>query len=186
MDETKAAARGVIALLIGDRKAPSYFDFSLRGLIGSFIALLVAEIVSAYVPLILGARPEPGTITKLLTVVAILYAFQLGFSALVLRQLGRLDGLVPYLVADNWTNFVFTLVATLFVVFRLGTTGLFIIVIAIIVTRINNARLIVTLSPMQIAIFIIAQLVGGSLAFFVIGGIFPDMEIMPAGVATGA
>ena len=37
---------------------------------------------------------------------------EIGFSAIVLRQLKRLDGLVPYLVADNWATFYITVFST--------------------------------------------------------------------------
>ena len=57
-EELTAAGRGVVALVVGDRRASDYFDFSRRGLYGSFIALLLAQLLAAYGPLVLGARME--------------------------------------------------------------------------------------------------------------------------------
>ena len=54
LEEMSAAARGCIALLMGDRKAASYFDFSQRGLAGSFVAFLVATLLNALSPLLFG------------------------------------------------------------------------------------------------------------------------------------
>lgn len=177
VDELAAAARGCVALLVGDRKAPDYFDFSRRGLLGSFIALLTSQLISAYGPLLLGARPEPGTISRLLVMGAILFVAQVGFSAIVLRQLGRLDGLVPYLVADNWATFFLTILTGLIGAFGLGNFELVFFAVLVLIIEINVARLIVTLSALQIAMFLIAQLVGVSLALILIGAIFPSPDL---------
>ena len=40
----------------GDRQAGSYFDLSQRGLVGSFIALLLVTALNAVLPIILGSR----------------------------------------------------------------------------------------------------------------------------------
>lgn len=181
LEELAAAGRGVVALIIGDRRAPNHFDFSRRGLYGSFIALLLAQLISAYGPLLLGAQPEAGTITRVLSMVAILFAAQVGFSAIVLRQIGRLDGLGPYLVADNWATFYITVGSA--ILGQLGFSGeiaLFAIGILVIVVEVNIARLIVTLSPMQIAMFIVAQLVGVSVGLILVGVIFPTPAEIPA------
>ena len=174
LEELSAAGRGVVALVVGDRRASDYFDFSRRGLYGSFIALLVAQLLAAYGPLLLGAQPEPGAITRALVVVAILFAAQVGFSAIVLRQIGRLDGLGPYLVADNWATFFLTLFSA--ILGQIGFSGELALVgigILVIVIEINIARIIVTLSALQIAMFLIAQLVGVSVGLILIGLLFP-------------
>jgi hypothetical protein len=181
VDELIAAARGSLALVIGDRRAVDHFDFSQRGLVGSFIALLLAQLLSAYGPVLVGAQPEPGGITKILVMVAILFAAQVGCSALVLRQIGRLDGLVPYLVADNWATFYITIVAGLLSQIGFGgEIALFGIGILVIVVEINIARLIVTLSAWQIAMFLIAQLVGVSIGLIVVGLLFPSAPVPAA------
>lgn len=176
LEEMSAAARGVVALIVGDRRAPSYFNFSQRGLIGSFVAFLVASLVSALVPFLMGAEVPPGAITRGLIVVGILFVAQIGFSALVLRQVGRLDGLVPYLVADNWATFFITLLSTVITVAGLPDEAAILgLGLLVIVVEINIARLIVTLPGLQIAMFLIAQLVGVSIAFLVIGTAFPGL-----------
>ena len=50
VDKALSAGRGVLALVVGDRKAPQYFDLSQRGLVGSFIALLAVTLLSVALP----------------------------------------------------------------------------------------------------------------------------------------
>ena len=167
-----AAGRGVISLLVGDRQAGSYFDFSRRGLAGSFIALLLITALNAILPIILGNEAE--SITRNVVMVVLLFVLQLGCSAIVLRQIGRLDGLVPYLVADNWATFFLTLVMS--AIAAAGFTSdftLVVLAVVVIFVEVNIARLIVTLPPLQIAMFIIAQLVGVTIGLGLIGILFP-------------
>ena len=169
-----AAARGVLALVVGDRKAPDYFDFSQRGLVGSFIAFLAVTAVNAVLPKVLGIAGPDSSAFRAVAMVAILFALQIGFSALVLRQLKRLDGLVPYLVADNWATFYITIASTILALFGLsGDMAIILLGILVIVVEINIARLIVTLSPLQIAMFLIAQLVGVSIGLILVGSLLP-------------
>lgn len=173
-EEMRAAARGLVALLTGDRRAASYFDFSPRGLAGSFIAFLTITALNATLPIVLGLNGPAASISRSVLMVAVLFAMQIGFSAIVLRQLGRLDGLVPYLVADNWATFFITLGSTALALVGLsGDITLIAIGILVIVIEINIARLIVTLSPLQIAMFLVAQLVGVSIGLLLIGALFP-------------
>ncbi len=174
VEELTSAGRGVAALVIGDRKVPGYFDFSMRGLAGSFLAFIAAMLINAVLPKLMGMTGAAGSIFRSVLMVVILFAFQIGFSAIVLRQIKRLDGLVPYLVADNWATFYITLAATLLALVGLsGDISLVFIGILVIVIEINIARLIVTLTPLQIAMFLIAQLVGVSAGLIVIGALFP-------------
>lgn len=174
IEEGTAAARGVLALIIGNRAAADHFDFSQRGLAGSFIAFLAVTAVNAILPSLLGAQGPEASIFRGIVMVAVLFAFQVGFSAIALRQLKRLDGLVPYLVADNWATFFITIVSTLLVFVGLtGEMAIIVIGILVIIIEINIARLIVTLSPLQIAMFLVAQLVGVSLGLLVVGVLFP-------------
>jgi hypothetical protein len=180
-EELVSAGRGVVALIIGDRKAPQYFDFSQRGLVGSFIGLLAITFISALLPLVMPGEGEHYSIARSAAVAAILFAFQLGFAAIVLRQMKRLDGLRPYVVADNWASVYISLGQLLlsFVGFQ-GEFAFFALSILVIVVEINIARLIVTLSPLQIAMFMIAQLVGVSIALLVVGILFPSPETLAA------
>ena len=173
LEELMAAGRGVIGLLIGNRQAGSYFDFSQRGLVGSFIAFLAVTGLNAFLPVVLGIK-DPGGIARSILMVAILFVLQLAFSAIVLRQLKRLDGLVPYLVADNWATFFLTLISGGLAAAGInGDAVLIVLGIVVIVIEVNIARLIVTLSPLQIAMFLIAQLVGVSIGLAIIGFAFP-------------
>ncbi len=173
IEEMMAAGRGVIALLTGNRGAGGYFDLSQRGLLGSFIALLLVTALNAVLPTILGVD-SGGGIARGIFMVAILFGLQVAFSAIVLRQLKRLDGLVPYLVADNWATFFLTLISAAIAAAGLANDFTLIVLgIVVIIVEVNIARLIVTLSPLQIAMFLIAQLVGVSIGLAVIGFTFP-------------
>jgi hypothetical protein len=180
-DEVVAAGRGVVALIVGDRKAPQYFDLSQSGLVGSFIGLLAITFVSAVLPLALPAAGEGYSIARSAMIAVILFAFQVGFAAIVLRQMKRLDGLRPYVVADNWASVYISLGQLLlsFVGFQ-GEFAFFALSILVIIVEINIARLIVTLTPLQIAMFMIAQLVGVAIALIIIGIVFPSPETQAA------
>lgn len=185
IEELTAAARGVVALIMGDRQAARFFDFSPRGLAGSFIAFLAITGINAALPFALGMNGPAASIARSVVMVTILFALQIGFSAIVLRQLKRLDGLVPYLVADNWSTFFITLGSTALALTGLaGDLTLIAVGILVIVVEINIARLIVTLSPLQIAMFLVAQLVGVSIGLLLIGVMFPlspaDLEALAA------
>lgn len=182
IEEMMAAGRGVIGLLAGDRQAGSYFDLSLRGLAGSFIALLLVTALNGVLPILLGAEDE--SITRNVLTVALLFVLQVGFSIIVLRQVGRLDGLVPYLVADNWATFFLTLVSAAIAAAGVANdVTLVVLGIVVIFVEVNIARLIVTLPPLQIAMFIIAQLVGVSIGLALIGFVLPLPEMSGAAAA---
>lgn len=167
-----AAGRGVISLLIGDRQAGSYFDLGQRGLAGSFIALLLITALNAVLPIILGHETE--SIARGVVTVVLMFVLQIGFSIIVLRQVGRMDGLVPYLVADNWATFFLTLVSAALAAAGLATDFTLIVLgVVVIVVEVNIARLILTLPPLQIAMFLIAQLVGVSIGLVIISFAFP-------------
>jgi hypothetical protein len=169
-----AAARGVLALIVGNRQAADNFDFSQRGLAGSFVAFLAVTAINAVLPSLLGASGPEASAFRSVASVAILFAFQIAFSVIALRQLKRLDGFVPYLVADNWATFFVTIVSTVMVMMGFGgDLAIIVIGILVIIIEINIARLIVTLSPLQIAIFLIAQLVGVSIGLLFVGMLFP-------------
>jgi hypothetical protein len=186
IEEMTAAARGVVAIIRGDRRAAGYFDFSDRGLVGSFIAFAAVTGFDALLPTLTGSHDPSGSVFRSVAMRVILFVFQLGFSIIVLRQLKRLDGLVPYLVTDNWATFFLTLITSLLAMVGFtGDVALIVIGILVIIVEINIARLIVTLSPLQIAMFIIAQLVGVSIALIIISGIFPLSPAELDTIATG-
>jgi hypothetical protein len=188
-NEVASAARGVVALVIGDRRANSYFDFSDRGLVGSFIAFLVVALLNTAVPLALGVPGTSGTAFRAIATVIIVLALQIGAAALVLRQLKRPDALVPYIVVDNWATFYLTTATTVLGLMGLGGELVFIATgIVIIVIMINIARLILTLTPWQIASFLVVQLISGVIALFVVSSVFPlsPEQLAELTAATGA
>ncbi|MDF2982722.1 MAG: hypothetical protein K0Q69_2494 [Devosia sp.] len=186
-NEVASAARGVVALVIGDRRANGYFDFSDRGLVGSFIAFLVVALLNTAVPLLLGVPGTSGTVFRAIATVIIVLALQIGAAALVLRQLKRPDALVPYIVVDNWATFYLTIATTLLGLVGAGGELMFIATgIVIIIIMINIARLILTLTPWQIASFLVVQLVSGVIALFVVSAVFPLSPEQLAELTAGA
>lgn len=186
IEEAVSAGRGVVALIIGDRKAPSYFDLGQRGMVGSFVGLLGISFVGAILPLFLPGLSEDYSISRSTAMAVILFAFQIGFAVIVLRQIKRMDGLVPYLVADNWVTVYVTIGQLLLSAFGFdGQLAFFALAILVLVVEINIGRLIVTLAPLQIAMFMIAQLVSIFIAILLIGQIFPIPEAAVA-AASGA
>lgn len=180
IEEVVAAGRGVVALILGDRKAAQHFDLSEKGLVGSFIGLLAITFVSALLPLAMPGA-EDYSIARSGAIAVILFGFQIGFAAIVLRQMKRIDGLRPYIVADNWASVYISLGQLLLsLVGFQGETAFFALAILVIVVEINIARLIVTLAPLQIAMFMIAQLVGVSIALIIVGMLFPSPETQAA------
>lgn len=176
-DEMRAAGRGVLALLSGDKRAGGFFDFSQRGLAGSFIAVLIVTGLNG-LPVLVGA--DVSGIGRAILLAAILFAVQIGFAAIVLRQLKRMDGFVPYLVAYNWATFFVSLVSLVLSFAGFGAEAALLVVgLVMLVMQINIARLIVTLTPLQIAMFIIAQMVGVLIGLVAISLVFP----LPAEVA---
>ena len=166
-----------MALLTGNRQAATYFDFSQRGLIGSFIAFIVASTAMAYGPQLFGFQAEPGAASRAMVLGAMMFLIQLAIAYLVLRQLGRLDGFVPFLVADNWATFFTSVLSVAIMLFGGPSDIVFIgIGLVVIIVEINIARLIVTLPPLQIAMFIIAQLVGSSLGLVILVTLMPGAE----------
>ena len=173
VEEMMAAGRGVISLLKGDRQAGGYFDLSHRGLAGSFIAVLLITALNAVLPIMLGS--ESASIARGVVTVVIMFALQLGFAAIVLRQVNRMDGLLPYLVADNWATFFLTLVSAAIAAAGLANDfTLLVLGVVVIIVEVNIARLIVTLPPLQIAMFLIAQLVGVSVGMVLLAFLLPQ------------
>lgn len=179
IEETIDAGRGFIAILLGRRNASQYFDLGMRGLAGSFIAFLVAATFNAFLPAIMGGaagveNPAALSPTMAIIMVIILLVMQTAFGALALRQFDRLDGLVPYLVADNWTTFFITILSVSLLLLNVSAQiSVMIIGGAVLVSEINIARLIVTLKPIQIVMFLIAQLVGILIGLMILGSMLP-------------
>ncbi len=174
VEEIKAAVRGCVALVLGQRDAPSYFDFSQRGLVGSLLAVVIAIALAAFGPLIAGARLPPGAATQSVLINVVLFAAQALTAWIALRQMRRPDGFVPYLVASNWVTFT-TAVLLLLSTFLgpLGVVILVVVVVMAIATFINIGRLVVTLTPLQIGLLFLSQAVGVFLALGVVAMMLP-------------
>ena len=169
LDELMAAARGCFALLVGNRQAPSYFDFSQRGLVGSLIATLIAIALAGFGPLLTGIPLPAGAATQSIIVNGALFVAQAATAFIALRQMGRQDGFIPYLVASNWVTLASALL--LLASTLLGPLGIVILVLVVILalaTFINIGRFIVTLTALQIGILFISQAVGVFLALAVV------------------
>lgn len=173
-DEAANAIRGCIALVMGRRDASSYFDFSQRGLIGSLIAVLAAMILAGFGPLLLGVPSPRGAATQSIVINGVLFATQALTAYAALRQMGRQDGFIPYLVASNWVTLlsaVLLLVSTIFgpigVIVLLGTA------VVAILTFVNIGRFIVTLAPLQIGLLFLSQAVGVFIALALVTVLLP-------------
>jgi hypothetical protein len=176
IEELVAAARGVAAIVVGDRDARRHFDFSQRGLVGSFIAFLVAATVDAYLPLLTGGGAAPGedlSPTRVLVMSGLLFGVQVGASWVILSRMGRADGFVPYLVADNWASFYAAAASSLLKLIGVGDAiGAVFFWLLVLVVEINTARLILTLTVRQIIAFLVLQGVAVTVAFFVLLSLF--------------
>lgn len=173
-EEAALAFRGCIALITGKRDSSTFFDFSQRGLIGSLIAAVVAIMLAAFGPQLLGLHLPAGAATQSVIVNGVLFVAQAGMAAVVLRQMGRQDGFVPYLVASNWVTLlsaVLLLISTLFG--EVGIVLLLGIAIVALLTFINIGRFIVTLAPLQIALLFVSQAVGVFLALGIVALFLP-------------
>lgn len=169
LEELTAAVQGCIALVTGKRDAPSYFDFSQRGLLGSLIAVVIGVAIAGFGPLLVGVPLPQGAATQSIIVNAVLFLAQAGTAYIALRQMGRQDGFLPYFVASNWVTLVSA--ALLLLSFLLGPLGMFVllaVVIIAIATFINIGRLIVTLTPVQIGVLFVSQAVGVFLALGIV------------------
>ena len=169
LEETRTAVQGCIALILGRADAPAHFDFSQRGLVGSLIAVVVGLAIAGFGPFLAGAALPAGAATQSIIVNAALFVAQAGTAYIALRQMGRQDGFLPYMVASNWITLVSAVLLLLSLL--LGPVGVIVligVVIVAVVTFINIGRLIVTLAPLQIGILFISQAVGVFLALVIV------------------
>ena len=174
LDELMAAARGCVALLVGNRQAPSYFDFSQRGLVGSLIALVIGLAVQAFGPQLLGVTEGSAGGSAVVILGGIMLAVEIGVAYAVLRILSRGEELVPFIVVQNWTVMIQGVIAVIITAvfgppfavdpatkmaeFTNGTLPYLVLGIAALIVWVNSARLILTLRPKHVALFVAAQL----------------------------
>ncbi len=181
IEETRSAVQGLLALITGDRGASRFYNFTDAGLVTSFIAVLAVTALELVATAALGA----GHIFTSLVQTALIYAAVLGTSAIYLRQIGRRDAFVPFVVTINWANAILSLVMLVTVLLGLSFLGILFLVIGVVVS-INIARLIMTLRAMQIVLLIIAQAVGLIAAVLLLVLIFPLSPEQMAEIAAAA
>ena len=170
LGEATAAARGVLAVIIGNREAARFFNLTGHGLAGSFIALLLVTGISAYVPVLLGF---PGRVLLSIAVFGLSFVLQVGCATIALMQAKRLDGLVPYLVVDNWASFYVTIAGLALNMMGVGDDFIGVpIGVLIVIVAVNIGRVIIKLEPLQTAMFVVAQVVGYLVGGIVITAIF--------------
>jgi hypothetical protein len=180
IEEMMAAGRGVFAILVGNRKAGDYFSFDYRGLAGAIIALTLSVAIYSALPFLLGLS-APGEFSRIFLFSAANEAIQFGFAAIVLRQLGRMDGFLAYVVASSWSTFFAN--AIIIAITAAGMPADFLALplgIVAIVLIANIARLIVGLTALQIAMLIIAQLVSVVVGIVLFGFLLPGMPELVA------
>jgi hypothetical protein len=174
IDEAFNALRGTVALVVGNRQASSYFDFRNAGLIGSFIAVLVGMAVQAFAPPLLSPGIPSGAAAGAIMLGFVMLGVQFLVAYLVLRLLGRADGFIPFVVVQNWVTLFQSLLAVASIAIfgqpiaisaenqlaemTPGTIPFLLLGIAAMVVWINMARLILTLKPMHVAMFVFIQL----------------------------
>ena len=165
LDEVSLAIRGCFALLVGDRQAPSFFDFSIKGLVGSLIGVVVAIGLAGFGPMLVGIDMPKGMATQSVVINVAMFVAQAGTAFLALRQMGRQDGFLPYLVASNWVTLATSILVVLSVL--LGSLGVIVLVLVLILaiaSFVNIGRYIVTLTWVQIGLLFLSQAVGVFLA----------------------
>lgn len=152
--EALDAIVGTLALLTGRRDAASRFDFTLAGVAGSLIALVLVAGVDALLPRLLGASGAISSLEALVFSLA-LFAVQLGVSVAILNWLKRLDAVVPFFVTYNWSAAVLSVAFTLATLGGVpGEAGMVFFALMGLVVQINIGRLILTLRPLHIAAMI--------------------------------
>lgn len=170
--EVISAADGSWRLLIGRREAPGYFTTDLRGLVSSFLALLVVVAITLVLNALTAPADFPLTSFDIFSSNALLYLAMTGASWVALKFLGKQDMFIPYLAVDNWINAVLQIaLALLGLINPQGDFVLLIALVAGLAARINNARLVVGLKAGGIVILIIAQMIGILIGLMFVGSI---------------
>ncbi len=178
IEEAIEAGRGIVALVAGRRDAHRFFDLGPGGLAGSMAAFFIALMINGYLPYLVDPSGSMGPAWQNIMLALLLFLVQVGFAALVLRQFGRLDGLMPYVVADNWASFYMTLVSVVLVFVHVPGDILAVpLGILILYIEINISRLIVTLNGWQIAAFLAGQFAAVLVGLITFGMFFPGTSV---------
>lgn len=188
--EAAWAMGGTWRLLLGRPEARAFFDFSQRGLAGSFIPLVIATVVLVG---FIGAGSAGQTGISAAMQIFILGAIAtLRFSALriVLPRLDALHAFRPYMVASNWASAILfaammaitfggVFVAALILGPASGSTLVGMVLalwgavgFALLVIEINILRIVARLGAAEIVLALAAQLFAILAGLYLIGQIF--------------
>lgn len=175
--ETQSALQGGLRLLMGKRDAAQFFYFDRRGLVSSFIALVVTIGISLALSAFSHDSEMVVSSFNLLFTNVALYGVLTLVTFIVLTAFGKQDRFIPYLVVDNWLNAIMSFgLAFIGLMDTSGQITLFLALILGLIVRVNNARLIVELKIWQIVVLMLAQGVGVMLAMGTLTGILmPEM-----------
>lgn len=180
IEELAAAAMGTSCILFGRRDAASYFALDLRGLAGSFIALLLAVTINLVLTALIVQDPNGPTSFETLIGNVALYGMQIAATWVVLRWIGKGDYFTAYLTVDNWvTFFLSTILAVLGLIGLGGEMGLILAGIVTIVAKVNIARIVLELRAMHIVLLIVGQTVGGFLGLMLVGVLLGGPTLPP-------
>ena len=184
LEETRAALAGSWRLVAGRRDAPGYFSTDMRGLVSSFIALLISVAITFLASgVVAPAGAEISTFAALLQN-ALSYAGIMAPTWVIFNLLGFAGRFVAFVTVENWLTAFVNLAVTGAALFS-GNTLLTVIVAAAgvitLVARINNARLVVGMKAAQIAMLVVAQIVGTLVALLINVSLFglPYVPEMP-------
>ncbi len=173
-EEARLAALGCLAVLRGDKNAPAWFDLTLRGLMGSLIALVVIFGVSILLP-VPGAEGDPtlSPLAQMLFIgavaaiwVAVLYFF--------LRSVGRSNRLIPFLTINNWGSFYASVITlALSLVGFGGVLALSLAWAASVYFLFRAALIVLEIRPLLVVALFAAQIVAGLFALMLLGFVLP-------------
>ncbi|AVX05589.1 hypothetical protein [Maritalea myrionectae] len=158
LEEMIDAAKGVFALIRGEKDKLGYFNFSQSGLVGSFIAVLIGL---ALQEVFSGPGPEDLQVPAWANLIsyALLYATPFLVAYGFLSIIGERDRMLGYMVANNWASFFFTLILVAIFIFQLlASVGYFVIVVLTILVFWRTARLILGFTIPQTIIFFVATI----------------------------
>ena len=186
LEEAGRAVGGMLRLVLGRRDATSRFDFSQRGLAGSFIALIVAFVVFTAITGMGAAVRQTMSPTGQLFIIGTLVAARFVALRISLPRLDALHAFRPVVVASNWVNAIAVggLVAATFCLAFVGALMLgptagetlvaiiltlwVAIAIATFVAEVNILRLVAALGGGEIVMVLAAQVFALILAIFIL------------------